>query len=69
MAQREEIQTVQLFDTENQQHVDAEFRNFITDDNVADWQARWLPKLFRLLVNIIEGGADYKMHMDSSKWN
>ena len=66
---REEIQTVQLFDAEKQHHVDAEYRNFITEENLVDWQVRWLPKQFRLLVNLIESGTDYKKHVDSSKWN
>ena len=69
MIHQEEIQTVELFDAENQKHVTAEFRNFISDDNVKDWQSRWLPEQYRLLLNLIEGGVDYERHFDSFKWN
>lgn len=69
MTRLADIQIVRLFEVAKQRHVNAEFRNFISDENLADWQTKWLPEQYRSIVRIIERGGDILDHSDSSKWN
>lgn len=69
MTRQQDIQIVRLFEVETQRYVKGEFRNFISDENLADWQAKWLSEQYRSIVRIIEGGGNVLDHADSSKWN
>ena len=69
MSQRREIESVRLFDVSNQEYVDPELRNFITDASVEDWRSKWVPEMFRLISRILDRGGDIGEHIDSSKWN
>lgn len=68
MTRQQDIQIVRLFEVETQRYVKGEFRNFISDENLADWQAKWLPEQYRSIVRILERGGNVLDHADSSKW-
>ena len=69
MSQRREIEFVRLYDVSNQKYVDAELRNFISEDSVEDWRSKWVPEMFRLVGRIFDRGGEIREHIDSPKWN
>lgn len=69
MAYQPEIEFVQLFDVENQEFVEADLIDVITDANLEDWRSRWIPEQYRLIVHMLNRGDDIAKNSDSLHWN
>jgi hypothetical protein len=49
--------------------VDAELWDAITDKNLADWEAEWLPELFRVLQQLNRAGVERRLWPQSRHWD
>lgn len=49
--------------------VKAELWDAITEKNLADWEAEWVPELFRLLKQLNRDGVERRLWPQSRHWN
>lgn len=60
---------VTLLDVASGTPVDAELWEAITDDNLGDWEAEWVPALFELLKALNRQGVERRLWPQSRHWD
>ncbi len=64
-----EVSEVYLFDNPENAFVEAELWDAITEKNLADWEADWIPHLFKLLKSLKQKGVVRKLWPQSRHWH
>ena len=64
-----ESSPVSLLHTERDEAVDAELWDAITDKNLADWEAEWIPELFKIIQTLHRQGVERQLWPQSRHWN
>jgi len=63
------ISPVYLFNVERGQPEAAELWDAITDQQLADWEAEWIPELFKALQKLRRAGVERKHWPQSRHWD
>ena len=69
MTRQPEVTPIALTRFETKELVDAELWDMITDKNLADWEAKWTPELFRLLDALHDKGVERALWPQSRHWD
>jgi hypothetical protein len=69
MKDAPEVSSVFLVDPETKEVHPAELWDNITEKNLADWEAKWIPELYKQLEALHDAGVDRSMWPQSRHWN
>jgi len=69
MSTKPEITRIVLIDVATGEPVEAELWDAITEQNLADWEAKWVPELFRLLDLLHNQGVERSLWPQSRHWD
>ena len=64
-----DVTPVGLFDVAGNRMVDAELWDAIAEKNLADWEAEWIPELFKLLQALNRKGVERRFWPQSRHWD
>lgn len=64
-----DVTPVSLFDVAGDRMVDAELWDAIAEKNLADWEAEWIPELFKLLQALNRQGVERRFWPQSRHWD
>ncbi|WP_316979520.1 hypothetical protein [Shumkonia mesophila] len=60
---------IYLLDVQNGEAVVAELWDSITERQLADWEAEWLPELFKAIQRLHRAGVERRLWPQSRHWN
>ena len=64
-----DISSVFLLDNQSGRMVDAELWDAITEKNLADWEADWIPELFEIMKALNQKGVERHLWPQSRHWH
>ena len=69
MTRQPEVTPIALTHFETKGLIGAELWDMITDQNLADWEAKWTPELFKLLEALHDKGIERALWPQSRHWD
>lgn len=69
MTRQPDVTPIALTHFETKELREAELWDMITDQNLADWEAKWTPELFKLLEALHDQGIERSLWPQSRHWD